>query len=105
MTPGTFNAFSAGFMQEMKDVLETKGHDYTSGSEDRLRNFKAIAASIGCSPMLVWYIYFRKHVDSISTFVQHGELKSEPVRGRFMDIANYAILGAALAQDLAEPQE
>jgi len=105
MTPANFDTFTRVFMGSMEEILLTKGHDYTGGSDDRLRNFKQIARSIGVKPLMVWYIYFMKHIDSVSTFMQRGELKSEPIRERFLDIANYAILGAALAKDLEEAEE
>jgi hypothetical protein len=101
MTPVQFNTFTEAFIHDMKEILLTKGHDYTGGSDDRLRNFKEIAGLIGVSPMVVWFTYFMKHVDSLATFVKLGELKSEPPAERFKDVANYALLGAALAQDLA----
>jgi hypothetical protein len=101
MTNDQFNDYAETFINDMKEILLTKGHDYTGGSDDRLRNFKKIAQSIGCSAMTVWFIYFMKHVDSLSTFVKLGELKSEPPSERFKDVANYALLGAALAAELA----
>lgn len=49
--------------------------------------------------MHVWAVYFNKHVTAVLTFARTGKVESEAIRGRFLDIATYAILGAALADE------
>jgi len=83
-----------------KKVMEGKGHDYTAGDSDRLINFKSVANRTGVDPLVVWGIYFNKHVDSINTLVKTGRQESgEPVEGRIIDIINYALLGLALIKE------
>lgn len=102
MTFDKFSDFENKFLADMGTLLDTKGHDYAGGKApdvDRLGNFKKAAAEIGVSPAVVWFIYFKKHVDSVATFVKTGRNTSEPIYGRLLDIANYALLGAALLED------
>ena len=89
--------------QEEDKVLNSKGQEYTQGCDDRLKNFKTIAAETGADPILVWYIYFKKHVDAIASYVKHGEAKSEEgIEGRILDVRNYCVLGRALIQEKNE---
>lgn len=100
----TFRAFADKFLSEQSSILESKGNDYADRG-DRLINFKRIGERLGVGPMAVWATYFMKHVDAILTFVRDGEVASEPIRGRFLDVANYALLGAALAEELERSKE
>lgn len=95
-----FDQFAAGFSNEMKKLLMTKGADYATTS-DRLINFYRIAARLRLRPQQVWSVLFIKHIDAILTWVERGELADESIRSRFLDAANYALLGAALADDLS----
>ena len=81
-------------------ILKSKGDDYTRRDQDRLSNFKRIAAQVGVSPLVVWFTYYQKHVDAIATYVQNGSVASENIEGRFDDAANYLDLGLALVSEL-----
>ena len=77
--------------QEVKDLNLKKGNDY-AGNEDVLKNFKVNAERIGITKEVVWAIYFNKHYDALMTFIKDGELKSEPVEGRVLDMIVYLCL-------------
>jgi len=95
-----FQSVLTELIKECKEVLRGKGHDYTGGDSDRLINFKRNADNLGLSSMHVWAVYAGKHWDSICTLVKTGRQESgEPVKGRFLDLINYMILGYALYQD------
>lgn len=102
MTPARLNEFVDRFIDQQKDILKTKGHDY-AGEGDRLSNFKRVGQAIGQDALVAWAVYFLKHVDSILTFVRERKLASEPIEGRLLDAANYCILGAALVEELYTP--
>lgn len=88
------------FTQEMKQVTESKNHDY-SVNDDAMSNFKEIAALLGISPRVVWAVLWMKHVTAICNHMAQGKkLKSESIHGRFIDNANYSVLGDALDKDL-----
>lgn len=87
-------------LAEEAGLIENKGFEYTKGSKDRLQNFKGIGDEIGISPLHVWYIYFKKHIDSITSYVKFGKIKSnESIESRFTDARNYLMLGLALLQE------
>lgn len=84
------------------NIMGTKGIEYTQGDlkTDRLANFYRIAKELGQSPMLVCYIYLKKHLDSITCFVKNGrEYTDEKIEGRINDARNYLILLNAIIQE------
>lgn len=83
-------------------ILEAKGRDYTIGDKDRLRNFKDVATMSSAAPLTVWFVYLMKHIFAIASFVAHGSVASEELRGRFDDAHNYLYLGEALVDDAAK---
>jgi hypothetical protein len=100
MTFDDFNEHKAGFISTVDSLLLAKGSDYSGGlTGDRLKQFKEVAELAGTDPMVVWFVYFMKHVASVATFVKTGKNTSEPIYGRFTDIAGYAVIGAALAAE------
>lgn len=99
MTKKKFNKFLKQFHSSQEKLLISKGHDYTQGSDDRFLNFKEVASLTGMTPLQVWAVYWMKHVFAICTYVKFGEVKSEGIEGRFLDEANYNVLGAALLSE------
>jgi hypothetical protein len=84
-------------------ILTNKGVEYTQGAEDRGANFKRVAEQLGVSPLVVWYIYFHKHVDALASYAKYGQIHStEGILGRFDDAINYLYLGAMLAVENEE---
>lgn len=83
-------------------ILKQKGDDYTRREPDRLSNFKRAGADFGVSPLVVWGIFFKKHLDAIQAFVKTGKAESEAIEGRFDDAINYLYLGLALVKELED---
>ena len=80
-------------------TLNTKGADYTQNAADnRIKNFEDIADDIGLDPLTVWWVYFKKHIDAIKTFVKDRKVKSEPISERFLDARNYLALGRQIIE-------
>jgi len=98
MTVKEFNEGRDKFIARMIEILDTKGPDY-SNSDDRLANFKRLAQLLGTTPLQIWAVYAMKHMDAIMTYAKSGKVASEEITGRFLDLANYAVLGAALVQE------
>lgn len=88
-------------MDKMLELLSCKGDDYAMG-EDRLSNFKEIARMCGVTPIQVWAVYCGKHFSALMNYASKGRLESEPVEMRFVDLANYAVLGAAIARECGD---
>ena len=99
MTNKQFNKFVKEFRRNQDELITLKGFDYTQGDSDRLHNFKFVAEHTGLTPVQVWSVYWLKHVLAILTFVKHGEVRSESIEGRFLDEANYNLLGLAILKE------
>jgi hypothetical protein len=92
-----FNASREALAEERLAIVTAKRPEYTEGHIDVLNNFKVVAREVGLTPIQVWYVYFRKHVASISQFAKNPDLlQSEPIRGRICDAMNYLELLNAL---------
>ncbi len=98
MTQHDLQKFIHDFQSDQRDLLDSKGADY-SRDHDRLSNFKSAGAGIDLPPLAVWYIFAKKHLDAIAAYVRTGTAASEEIMGRFADLGNYAILGAALVKE------
>lgn len=86
-------------------IVSKKRPEYTEGNQDVLHNFKAVGAEIHTSPMCVWYVYFRKHVASISQFASNPKREmAESIEGRIADAMNYLELLYALVKEEQEKQ-
>lgn len=87
------------------------GSKYTESDSDVLANFKRNAERTGTDAILVWAIYFGKHLDSIETFVREWSragdsekrvlvARGEGIVSRLDDARNYLDLGECLLADL-----
>lgn len=90
--------------QEIHDgrtaIVMAKRPEYTEGNVDVLNNFKVVARECGITPFQVLYVYFRKHIASLSQHCRNPAMNmSEPIGQRGMDIMNYTELHAALVDE------
>lgn len=93
------------FVAEMQEVTKAKNADYSAGTDDALNSYKDSAEAVGITPFQSWLVLFMKHVHAIQRYSKTGSVSSETIHGRFIDIANYAMLGDALAKELeSDPQ-
>lgn len=100
MTHDEYARHVDAFLAEMREVTTRKNADYSAGSGDAMYDYRHTAEELGCSPREAWAVLFMKHVHAVLRWVKVGSVESEPIRGRFIDIANYAMLGCALDKDL-----
>lgn len=89
------NAKLNEFFDECKTILISKGKDYnpTGIAFDDLNE---VAKDIGRGPIQVLWVYISKHISAVRTFVRKGDVASEPIRSRLIDIANYCSMLAVL---------
>lgn len=73
------------------EILKTKGETYTS-TDDRLISFKKNAKLLGITPLKQWFLFFTKHFDSITSYVNENYSDSEPIETRIYDEINYLFL-------------
>lgn len=95
-----FNALFEATIKTCSNIMVHKGGEYAHGT-DRLDNFKRNAKDLQLMPEEVWAIYFRKHLDAITTYITDlrkgvNRPRSESITGRFDDAINYLLLGKAL---------
>lgn len=86
-----FNELIQNLFNQVKETNEKKGNDY-AGNEDALRNFKVNAERTGITKEVVWAIFFNKHYDALMTYIKDGEVKSEAIEGRVLDMIVYLFL-------------
>lgn len=104
MNSAELEVFTNAFVADMIAILKDKGPAYsgaTDGKKDRLANFKRTAERLELKPLQVWATFALKHFDSLCTYASTGVGSSESIRGRFLDLANYSLLGAALEEEEA----
>lgn len=99
MDSATFIGLVDAARLRQDQLLKVKGADYTRHSVDRLSNFKRNAAALDTSPLLVWAVYFNKHIDAIMAFVKTGKTESEAIEGRIDDAINYLYLLEGLVKE------
>ena len=98
MTTADFETEAGKFLNEVQEMLRLKGADYATAA-DPLDNFKAAALILGADPLQVWLVYAAKHFLAVRGYLEKGRAASEPIRGRFLDLAAYAVLGSMLVGD------
>ena len=101
MTRDEFQAFMQDNHEKILALNNTKGADY-AGKEDALANFKRQAETLGLRPEQIWAVYTSKHWDAVMTFVREGQVESESIEGRLLDVILYCHLLLAL---IAEEEE
>jgi hypothetical protein len=79
------------FFDGCLNLQNTKGKDYT-GDGDAYKDLEEEACAVGVRPEQVLWIAMNKHYKAVRRFCSTGEVKSEPIEGRLMDLVNYAFL-------------
>ena len=100
MTQSEFNKLSKALDFMCKDIMKSKGPEYTQEDKDILANFKNTASRLNTTPLKVWGAYFDKQLSSIYAHLNNANLKqAETIESRFADIINYCDLGLALFKE------
>lgn len=99
-----FNLIDNDLIPAGRAIMEGKGTSY-SGLDDKLGNFKRVAANLNVNPELVWYVYYSKHADSLASFIR-GEYKdTEGIKSRIIDMVNYLYLFAGILKEKGKLDE
>lgn len=73
-------------------TFDQKGTDYREGSADAFANFKRVSDAVGVTPEQAWFTYAYKHWSAVAGWCRRGQLESEPVWSRLMDVIVYCVL-------------
>ena len=82
------------------ETFHRKGADYTQGSVDRLKNFRDVARDTDQPMIKAWYTYAYKHWSAVVSFVKHGQVESEPIEDRLMDVIVYCLLATKIVKEM-----
>jgi len=107
MTPLRFSEICEEFISKEQEILNWKRKEYSS-QDDRLQNFREIAALTGTSMPQVALTYLLKHIQSIKNAVMTGNVDwcwegegGEGMKQRIADSRNYLLLLAACLDEEA----
>ncbi len=105
MTPERFESLQEEFVAHEARILNWKRGEY-SPNEDRLQNFREVAALTGLRLSEVALIWLLKHIQSISPAVRNGKYswtweteRGEGLKQRIADARNYLLLLAACLEE------
>jgi len=100
MTQAEFNKLSKALDFMCKEIMKSKGPEYTQEDTDMLANFKNTAERLNTTELRVWGTYFDKQISSVYAHLNNANLKkAETIESRFADIINYCHLGLALFKE------
>jgi hypothetical protein len=83
-------------LESCREIRESKGQDY---DPELLRGYYKMAEELDLDPKKVLWIYAKKHILSIETFIRTNNLESEPVESRIYDLINYLLMLHAMIQE------
>jgi len=111
VTPERFEALREEFLTHEAKILDWKRGEY-SPNEDRLLNFREVAAFMGLRPAEVALTYLMKHIQSIALAVRSGKYAwtwntegGEGLKQRIADARNYLLLLAACLEAEMEAKD
>ena len=84
-----------------RTIMQTKGLEYAMPGQHKLANFQRVATDLkhrGIDVVDAIWVYGRKHLDSILTYIQTRQDGAEPIEGRIYDFRNYLLLLAYAIQ-------
>jgi hypothetical protein len=102
MNNAVFTDLARDVLDEARDLLVVKGHDYQGADADRLVNFKDASRAAGVTPLQAWRVLLEKHLTAIKSYDETGRAASQSMRERFVDLVNYGILGLAIVHDMED---
>lgn len=105
ITPEQFESLRDEFLVHEAKILDWKRGEYSS-NDDRLQNFREVAAFMGLRPAEVALTYLMKHIQSITLAVRYGKYSwtwttegGEGLKQRIADARNYLLLLAACLEE------
>lgn len=99
MTFEDFGKLQEQLFKECTNMVNTKGLEYAH-SADRFANFNRLSEELEIPNTKIGYIFFKKHLDSIISYLKGGkEHSSESIRGRFIDAITYLTLIYGMIED------
>lgn len=110
MTHKEFEQLVREFQEREQKIFHWKSEEYANG-EDKLLNFKEIAAFLEQTPSKVCFEFLMKHIQSIKLTVMNERVQGkwdweieggEGLKQRIVDARNYLLLLAACLEEEAQ---
>ena len=105
MTHKDFEKLYKQMVKEEMSLSLTKGKEYTQG-KDRFDNFKRLGKELKCphcskpvGPQFILWIFLKKHMDSIISYINTSKTFSESIQGRISDARLYLALLRGLIEE------
>ena len=98
MTLTEFEEYYDELIKMEKELLSRKGIEY-SGKEDRFSNFGKLENDLNLSREKILWIFLKKHLDGILSYINGGYVGGEPIIGRINDARNYLALLAGMIKE------
>lgn len=101
MKADKFYEITEELIDECLEIMKAKGLAY-SGTENSFANFQRIGDNLSVSQFQVWFVFFSKHLDSLSSWVRGEYSDSEPIGGRIKDLICYLFLLYGMIEEANE---
>ena len=98
MTLEEFEEYYSKLVEAEKKILYSKGTEY-SGKADRFANFRKLGQELGLPPEKILWIFLKKHLDGILSYINGEYVGGEPIIGRINDARNYLALLAGMVEE------
>jgi len=98
--------FRAVFENEIMALREAGQKEYARKKANAFANFERIAddlSGLGITREAVLWVYARKHIDGIASYLEGHDSQREDVRGRINDLIVYLLLLRAMIDDTDTP--
>lgn len=99
MNSDQFDEYQKKLLEEVVGMGQTKGKEYAH-SEDRFANFNRLAVGLDIPSLTIAWIYTKKHLDGIESYVKEGKtFSTEGIRGRIIDAIVYLTLIGGMIEE------
>lgn len=93
-----FEKVNEELLIKAKELRLKKGRDYQRATQDILYNFKSSADKLNITPLQSFGVLYNKQIEAVFAYLSTGELESEDIESRLLDIINYTLLLNALVK-------
>lgn len=92
LTRAEMSDIMARVFAECNELREAGQKEYAHNEQNAFANFERLSALLGISREKVLMVYFLKHMDGISAYVNGHKSQRESVKGRINDAIVYLVL-------------
>lgn len=94
-----FEVYQNKLVNAIYDLGQAKGKEYAH-SANRFANFNRLSEELGIPNYVIGWIYCKKHLDSIASFIKEGQtFSTETIQSRFQDAILYLMLIGGMVEE------